>query len=588
MMGPRLKFNLVLLLVFILGLTCAWSVARELFAQSARSHVLRHAGLILESAMAVRNSTMDQIRARIDSLYVDEGFSLSSVPDSAVTDTVAQLRQTYPDYTYREAALNPMNPRNRVTDWEADVVQAFRNHPETKELVGERTTPLGPSLFLARPIQVKTDACSYCHDLPEKAPPALVKRYGSVNGYGWKLNEIVGAQIVSVPMAVPFKEAEQVVRPLMGALIAVFVLLFLLINLSWSLGILQAPTRAQTEDRVGADQAAARRPPAETPTVKLPTVETGARPATQPAAPAAEGTPAQAMAAQALPNGCALLEYKIESVLGRGAFGITYRAQDTNLDCKVSIKEFFPSGIAARTPDLIVMPDPANAAESFRASMARFLGEARILAALSHPNIVRVLRFFERHNTAYMVMEYLEGMSLGQWRRQRPRFDREILLGLMKPLLSGLEAVHAEGILHRDIKPTNIFIRTDTRPVLLDFGSACTLKTEHGALLTPILTPGFAPIEQYYADGKLGPWSDIYALGAVLYLLVAGVMPPEAPARVKSDPLKPATEAADGSLYGKAMLEAIDWALQPDRERRPQSIAEFRRVLCGDASPHYS
>lgn len=288
------------------------------------------------------------------------------------------------------------------------------------------------------------------------------------------------------------------------------------------------------------------------------------------------------LAEQALPSGLTMLEYKIVSVLGSGGCGITYLAEDTNLGRKVALKEFFPANLVARGSEHAVTLHTGDYAQAFQVGMQQFMNEARVLSAFNHPNIVHIVRFFTYHDTAYMVMRYQEGHSLGQLRRQHTQFDQHALLGLMKPLLDGLHAVHTEGFLHRDIKPSNIFVCTNNVPILLDFGAVCNLKTASGELITPMVTPGFAPIEQYSYEDRLGPWSDIYALGAVLYLLVTGKMPPEAPTRQTTSSLfRPATEVADQSRYGKTMLNAIDWALQLEPRQRPRSVIEFMRALFG-------
>jgi serine/threonine protein kinase len=292
----------------------------------------------------------------------------------------------------------------------------------------------------------------------------------------------------------------------------------------------------------------------------------------------------EAGAITALPVGAVLQEYRLDSVLGIGGFGITYLANDTNLNCKVAIKEFFPSSVVARMGGQAVQPQAPTLAASFDVGLKQFLDEARTLATFRHPNILRVLRFFQANQTAYMVMEYEEGESLSSWVVNRGQPDRAMIFQVLLPLLSGLEAVHATGFLHRDIKPSNIVMRPNRTPVLLDFGAARNLTTESGHTITAIVTPGFAPFEQYHSHGKQGPWSDLYALGAVLYWMVTGNKPVEALARVKDDPLPRATEAADQALYGKALLEAIDWALAMDEDKRPQTVAEFRRALPqGDA-----
>lgn len=281
----------------------------------------------------------------------------------------------------------------------------------------------------------------------------------------------------------------------------------------------------------------------------------------------------------ALPKGYALHEYKIEQTLGIGGFGLTYLATDSNLHLKVAIKEYLPGDLAQRGDDQSVRPKAESASESFKWGLSRFLDESRTLASFRHPNIVRVLRFFEANHTAYMVMEFVSGQPLGEWIRSRRPLDQSAVLAIAGPLLDGLDLIHRTGYLHRDIKPSNIFMRDDGSPVLLDFGSARAASS--GTELTAIVTPGYAPIEQYHSQGQQGPWSDLYAFGGVLYWMITGKRPVEAVARVRQDMLPPATQAADSKRYGTELLTAIDWALTPHEERRPQSVGDFRASLPG-------
>lgn len=233
-MGLRLKFNLVLLAVFLVGLGAAAWVSHGLLVRNAREEVTRNARLMMEMALAVRGYTIAQVRPHLE-LQLMSAFLPQSVPAFAATETLSELRKTYPDYFYKEATLNPTNPRNRAADWEADLVQEFRNRPDRKEVVGERDTPTGRALYIARPIQITNPACLDCHSTPEAAPATMVKLYGPSNGFGWRHNEVVGAQVVSVPMAVPLRNAERAFYTFMGSLVAVFALVFVALNvmLGW-------------------------------------------------------------------------------------------------------------------------------------------------------------------------------------------------------------------------------------------------------------------------------------------------------------------------------------------------------------------
>lgn len=278
--------------------------------------------------------------------------------------------------------------------------------------------------------------------------------------------------------------------------------------------------------------------------------------------------------AHALKPGAAILEYEIRSTLGGGGFGITYLARDANLDLSVAIKEYLPAELATRVPDGSVQSLGDATDGQFRWGLERFLDEARALAAFRHPNIVRVLRYFPANGTAYIVMEYESGESLKRWMPRRGPLDRTELLRIVNPLLDGLEMIHKGGFLHRDIKPDNIYIRADGSPVLIDFGAA--RRTASGRDLTSIVSPGFAPFEQYHSQGNQGPWTDLYSLAAVMYWLVSGEKPVEAAARLKNDGMVPAVRLDRRGLVGEALLAAIDWALAPDETMRPQSVAAFR------------
>lgn len=287
------------------------------------------------------------------------------------------------------------------------------------------------------------------------------------------------------------------------------------------------------------------------------------------------------MAAQALPSGHGLLEYRIERVLGVGGFGLTYLAVDENLNLKVALKEYLPGEIALRGADHSIVPSSPDTAETFTWGKRRFLDESRTLASFRHPNIVRVMRFFEANGSAYMVMEFVEGAPLADWIRPRRPLAEAAVRALARPLLDGLEVVHKAGYTHRDIKPGNVYIREDGAPVLLDFGSARMAASE----LTAVVSPGYAPFEQYHTQGNQGPWSDLYAFGGVLYWIVTGNRPHEAAARVRQDTMPPALQAGDRNLFGAEFLAAVDWALAPHEDQRPQSVAEWRSALFSEPQP---
>lgn len=233
-MGLRLKFNLVLTAVFLIGLAVTGLISRTLLQENARAEVVRNAELMMESALAIRSYTVSHVKPLLEA-QLSEKFLPETVPAFAATETLNKLKEKYPEYTYKEATLNPTNPRDRAMDWEADLVQAFRNSAATKDIVGERDSAVGRMLYIARPIQIKNAACLTCHSTPETAPATMLQLYGPANGFGWKHNEIVGAQVVSVPMSLPIQNAERVFITFMGSMIAVFVISFIVINvmLSW-------------------------------------------------------------------------------------------------------------------------------------------------------------------------------------------------------------------------------------------------------------------------------------------------------------------------------------------------------------------
>jgi HAMP domain-containing protein len=304
-----------------------------------------------------------------------------------------------------------------------------------------------------------------------------------------------------------------------------------------------------------------------TPTTVLPPVSLGP----PPKAP-------KAVEAVALPIGYRLHEYRVDNVLGQGGFGITYLASDVNLNAKVAIKEYLPEQFARRATDVTVTPRTEGDEETYEKGLESYLVEARTLATFRHPHIVRVARFFEANNTAYMVLEYERGESLKNWWRKHAETPEVEMLGLFGPLLDGLAVVHEAGFLHRDIKPDNIYVRdADGSLVLLDFGAA-RRATDEQTDASNVVTPGYGPIEQYVM-AEQGPYTDLYAFAATLYWMVTGKKPPAAPDRmVFPDPMVPAVEAGRGR-YSEAFLKAVDWALAPEAKDRPKDVAEFRTAL---------
>lgn len=237
-MGLRLKFNLVLVIVFGLGLGVAGVSSRRILEANARDEVVRNADLMMGAALAVRSYTNRQIAPQLE-MQLMRVFLPQSIPAYAATETFEALREHHPEYSYKEAVLNPTNPRDKAVEWEADIISQFRNDPQRKDFSGARETPTGTALYLARPIRITDPGCLRCHTTPDVAPASMVKLYGTANGFGWKQGETVGAQIVSVPMTVALDKANQAFRTFMVSLVLVFVAAFLALNLALSVLIIR-------------------------------------------------------------------------------------------------------------------------------------------------------------------------------------------------------------------------------------------------------------------------------------------------------------------------------------------------------------
>ena len=224
------KFNIVLLALFAVGFVLTGFISYSVLQANAREEILDNARVMMESALASRSYTNSQVTPLLET-QLRYSFLPQSVPAYAATEQFNDLRKKYPDYSYKEATLNPTNPRDRATDWEADVVNQFRNGTaKGTELIGERDTAGGQTLYLARPIQIKDAACLACHNTVAEAPKTMIELYGPANGFGWKLNEIIGAQIVSVPSALPIQRANHTFKVFMLLLTLVFVVTFILLN----------------------------------------------------------------------------------------------------------------------------------------------------------------------------------------------------------------------------------------------------------------------------------------------------------------------------------------------------------------------
>ena len=243
---------------------------------------------------------------------------------------------------------------------------------------------------------------------------------------------------------------------------------------------------------------------------------------------------------QALPSGYQLLNYRIDKQISRGGFSIVYRAFD-DAGQPVAIKEYLPSSLVLRTEGDIVRASSAENLTSFRYGMKCFFEEGRALAKINHPNVVRVLNFFRANETVYMVMRYERGRTLQQQIQMRQdQMSERLVRHVFMHLLNGLREVHTHKLLHLDIKPANVYLRTDGSPVLLDFGAARQTLTTTRPKLAPMYTPGFAAPEQYREPDRLGPWTDVYGIGASMFACLAAFAPQAADARISEDHLVPA------------------------------------------------
>ncbi|MDH3712686.1 MAG: serine/threonine protein kinase [Gammaproteobacteria bacterium] len=294
----------------------------------------------------------------------------------------------------------------------------------------------------------------------------------------------------------------------------------------------------------------------------------------------------------ALSKGTRIESYEVQDVLGVGGFGITYRAHDHTLNQTVAIKEYLPDGLAYRLPDGETLTHRSESdVKHYKYGLDRFLDEARTLAKFRDPSIVRVIRFIEANGTAYLVMDFESGDSLAQRLRARGVLREDEITALLTPLLQGLRNVHAQQFLHRDVKPANIVLRTEGPPVLLDFGAARQALGEHTKALTAMVTPGYAPFEQYHTKDRQGPWTDLYSVGATIYHCMTGMPPPAATERVAAlydgeiDPVDKPLELA-GQSFSPLLLDIARWLLAPHAKDRPQSTdAVLRRLKSenGDA-----
>ena len=291
-----------------------------------------------------------------------------------------------------------------------------------------------------------------------------------------------------------------------------------------------------------------------------------------------------AQANQPLPAGTALHSYRIVRVLAAGGFSFVYLAHDPN-EQPVAIKEYLPSAVALRVNGAAQPQVADENAALFSAGMKCFFEEAGALARLSHPNVMRVLDFFRANETAYLVMRYERGRALNEQITSLSGPVEELWIrNTFAQLLDGLREVHTAKLLHLDIKPGNVYLRNDGTPLLIDFGAARQVLSAEGVKLPPLYTPGFAAPEMHDQRQLLGPWSDIYSVGATMYACLARATPQPANARKQADTVVPASRAWAGE-YAADLLEIIDWCLRLDHLQRPQSVFALQKALLGEHRP---
>jgi len=287
---------------------------------------------------------------------------------------------------------------------------------------------------------------------------------------------------------------------------------------------------------------------------------------------------------QPLPNGFQLEEYTIDRQLSLGGFSIVYLATDPENN-QVAIKEYLPNSLALRNDGDVKPVISAEHLGAFRYGMKCFFEEGRSLAKLSHPNVIRVLNFFRANDTVYMVMEYEHGRTLQEFiQKHQGHISERFIRGVFTRMLNGLREVHAHKLLHLDLKPSNIYLRSDNTPVLIDFGAARQTLITDQPILKPMYTPGFASPEHYGSRKDLGPWSDIYSVGASMYACLAGSAPQAADERLKKDTLGPAMMRWEGQ-YSDRLLEIIDWCLNLNHLYRPQSVFTLQKALVETITP---
>ncbi len=273
-----------------------------------------------------------------------------------------------------------------------------------------------------------------------------------------------------------------------------------------------------------------------------------------------------------LPKGTQIDNYIIRKTLTRGGFSVIYLASDMANNERIILKEYMPAKLATRDGTMNVVARSDKTFENFKHGRKLFLQEAAALANLKHPNIVNVVNFFSANGTVYIAMEFAQGQNLQAYIKKHGGYmSEQFITTVFPPLLDALRTIHKTGFLHLDIKPGNIHIRPGGKPLLLDFGAVHPIMQTRSDQPTQVVTPGYSPIEQYSNRGYVGPWTDIYAIGATMRTCIEDKAPPSAPERHENDQVKPAVEAFR-KKYSEELLKIIDWAMEVDPLLRPQSV----------------
>ena len=268
--------------------------------------------------------------------------------------------------------------------------------------------------------------------------------------------------------------------------------------------------------------------------------------------------------------------------MGGGGFSNVYLAKEIKTETLVVIKEYMPNRWASRLEDLTIAPKDSEVQDKFNHGRTLFFKEASTLVMLDHPCIVKVRTFFPAFGTVYMVMDYHEGTNLQEYiAKHKKGLTEQFILTVFPALLDGLKVIHGLNLLHLDIKPGNIHLRPGGVPLLLDFGAAKQSFTSRMQQGGQVVTNGYSPVEQHKKTGYIGPWSDLYAMGATIRCCMEGKAPQPAPDRYIEDKVVPAVKAFKGQ-YSKFLLEAVDWAMEVDPLLRPQSVDAFLPVLLGE------